>query len=382
MDAVDRMRAMLAPGRDTRVLDRRPQAASPGRARPQVRDEACRSRSSDDERGRMTSQRPVYTAHDPSDLVNVLPAAFGFVPQESLCAIATRGPRHRMGFRMRLDLDDRIPPEEVARLVHLHLSRQGAEGAMIIAVSQRPEMAEQYVWAAERGLGSIKPVVSVWATDDRYWTTFADCEPAGHPYERSLHHVAVVQAVAEGQEILASRDELRTRIARETGQRRHWLDRAADEQAEQVGALLMGARADEPSVDVARRDVGPLLDRVRAGDALSDGEVLRLAVWTISIGVRDDLVAQVERSTSGQMRALWQRAARIVPQSLRAPVLCLAGFAAHRCGDGAQALICAETAAREEPEYSLAMLLLQIIEAGISPDEVSAVWRGEHRRAG
>lgn len=330
----------------------------------------------------MTPQRPIFTAHDPSDLINVLPAAFGFVPQESLCAIATTGPRHRMGFRMRLDLDERIPPEEAGRVIHHHLVRQKAEGAMIIAVSANPELAEKYVWAAERALGRVKPVVSVWGTDDRYWTTFPECDPDGHPYERSLHHVAVVQAVAEGQEILASRDELRARIEREQGERRRWLDAAADEQAEQVGSLLMSAQDDELTVKVARRDVSLLLDRVRGGESLTDGEVLRLAVWTISIGVRDDFMAQVDRESADQMRALWQRAARIVPRSLRAPVLCLAGFSAHRCGDGAQALICAEAAAREDPHYSLATLLLQILEAGISPDEVSAVWRGDHRQAG
>lgn len=330
----------------------------------------------------MTSQRPIFTAHDPSDLINVLPAAFGFVPQESLCAIATTGPRHRMGFRMRLDLDERLPVDEVARTVHHHLTRQKAQGAMIVAVSQRPEVAERYVRAVEDGLGEITPVVSVWGTDDRYWTTSPDADPDGHPYERSLHHVAVVQAVAEGQEILGSRDELRARIAPEEGERRRWLEIAADEQAEQVGAILVNAPDHDLSVDVARRDVGRLLDRVRAGDSLTDGQVLRLAVWTISIGVRDDFIAQVDRESADHMRALWQRAARIVPWSLRAPVLCLAGFAAHRCGDGAQALICAETAVREDPRYSLATLLLQILEAGISPDEVSAVWRGAHRQAG
>lgn len=328
----------------------------------------------------MSSSRTVYTAHDPSDLVNVLPAAFGFVPQESLCVIATSGPRHRMGFRMRLDLDERVPPEEVVRIVCHHLTRQRAEGAMIIAVSARPEVAERYVWAVERGLGTVKPVVSVWATDERYWTTFDGCDPDGYPYERTLQHLAVVQAVAEGQEILGSRDELRTRIAPIAGERRRWFESAADEHNTQISALLMRSAPGEV-VGLARHDVGGLLDRAEEGEVLTDGEVLRVSTWTALIPVRDDFIGRIDVANAPASRALWERASRITVPALRPAALCLAGLAAHRCGEGAAAVVAAEAAVRETPDYSLGVLLLQILEAGISPDELSSVWRGEHRHA-
>src|SRR5689334_2740937 len=44
-------------------------------------------------RGGMTQTHSVYTAHDIPDLLNALPTLFGFRPQESLVAVATRGPR-------------------------------------------------------------------------------------------------------------------------------------------------------------------------------------------------------------------------------------------------------------------------------------------------
>lgn len=90
------------------------------------------------ERGGMTD---TFVAHDVSDLLNALPTLFGFRPSESLVAVATNGPRRRFGFRMRVDLPPQEQVDPLARLVSRHLRHQGAEGAVLVAVTERQDIA-------------------------------------------------------------------------------------------------------------------------------------------------------------------------------------------------------------------------------------------------
>ena len=76
----------------------------------------------------MTQTPSVYTAHDIPDLFNALPTLFGFGITESLVAVATRGPRRRFGFRLRVDIPAPEHVDELARIVVGHLRHQGAEG--------------------------------------------------------------------------------------------------------------------------------------------------------------------------------------------------------------------------------------------------------------
>src|SRR5689334_19723144 len=101
-----------------------------------------------DHGGPMTTPR--FIAHDIPDLLNALPTMFGFSPQESIVAIGTFGDRHRLGFSMRLDIPPPAVNPVVARTVAGHLGRQGAEGAIVLAVSERPEVAGPLVRAVER----------------------------------------------------------------------------------------------------------------------------------------------------------------------------------------------------------------------------------------
>jgi uncharacterized protein DUF4192 len=120
---------------------------------------------------------PVFTAHDIPDLINTLPTLFGFRPEDSIVAVATSGPRHRVGFRLRMDMPAMVDVERAAAHVVAHLAHQGAEGAMIIAVTPQTEVAARLVPAIERRLGPIRPVMGAWADGERYWTTFEDCAP-------------------------------------------------------------------------------------------------------------------------------------------------------------------------------------------------------------
>ena len=318
----------------------------------------------------MTDDIPVYTARDIPDLINTLPALFGFTPEDSIVAISTYGPRRRLGFRMRLDMPAAEDFGLTAGQIVSHLARQRAEGAIIIAVTDQTDLAAQLVPQVERRLGTIQPVVGAWADGERYWSTSEDTDPAGHPYETSTHHVAVVQAIAGGQEILPSRAALAAKLDPVSGPRRRWLNLGAEIVAKEVAAVL-NTRPDPAVEEVASTDLAPALEAALARRPLTDEQSLRLAVWATILPVRDALWSLITPQSARDMVGLWSHVARCAPPPMSPPSLTLAGFASWLSGDGALALIAAERALAIDPHYTLAGLLLQMLEQGVPPSS----WR-------
>ena len=318
----------------------------------------------------MTDDVPVFTAHDIPDLINTLPTLFGFTPEDSIIAIATFGPRNRLGFRLRMDMPAMEHVGVAAGQIVAHLAHQGAEGAIVIAVTDRTDVAEQLVSQVERRLGRIRPLVGAWADGTRYWTTFDDDDPKGHPYQTSDHHLAVVQAVAGGQEILPNRAALAAKLEPDGGPRRIWLNRAADTVSGQIVAAL-NTQPDRPVADIGLDDLRPALDTALARRSVTDDVALRFAMWATILPVRDALWALITPDNAREMVGLWSHVVRCAPPSMSPPSLSLAGFAAWLCGDGALALIAAERALTIDPHYTLAGLLLKLLEGGVSP----SAWR-------
>jgi hypothetical protein len=275
-----------------------------------------------------------------------------------------------MGFRMRMDMPAAEHFGLVAGQIVTHLAHQKAEGAIIIAVTDQIEAAAQLVPHVERRLGTIQPVVSAWADGKRYWTTFDDCDPAGYPYETSGHHLAVVQAVAEGQEILPSRAALVAKLDPESGPRRRWLNQGADIVAKQI-ATTITTQPDLAVEEVAMTDLAPALEAALVRRPLTDDQALRLAMWATTVPVRDVLWGLITPQNARDMVGLWSHVARCAPLPVVPPSLTLAGFASWLSGDGALALIAAERALAIDPFYPMAGLLLQMLEQGVPP----STWR-------
>nr|MCW2727251.1 hypothetical protein [Aeromicrobium sp.] len=322
----------------------------------------------------MTQTPSTFVAHDVPDLINSLPTLFGFHPTESLVAVATQGPRRRFGFRLRMDIPDPEHVDEVARLVVAHLRNQDAEGAIIIAVTQQQEVALDLLDAVHAELltsGDIQLVVRARADGRRYWTDLPGSPDEGIPYEASGHHLAIVQAVAAGQQILPDRDALVERFAAVTGERRRWLELAAAAILDEVVPIV----ARTPPGRLAATGlavVEPILERAIASRRVSDADLLRVAAWVSGISVRDAVWSRIDRDNADDMlRALTLVCGSVVPPFDPA-VLSLTGFAAWLTGDGAQALIAIERALRADPEYSMARTFLQVLENGVSP----AHWTG------
>lgn len=322
----------------------------------------------------MTHTPSTFVAHDVPDLINSLPTRFGFHLTESIVAIAADGPRGRLGFSLRMDMPKPEHVDTMAEVVVAHLRNQGAERAIVIALSKRQEVALDLLDAIHAEIDEsddIELIIRARADGERYWTDAPGSSRHGLPYASSGHHLSIVQAVAAGQQILPDREALVERFAGVTGERRRWLENATDAILGEVVPMVARAAPGELAA-TGMSVVGPILDRALAGGRLLDADLLRLAAWVSCSSVRDAVWARIDRDNAEDMlRVLTLVSGSVVPP-LEPAVLSLTGFAAWLTGDGAQALIAIERALRADPDYSMAQIFLDVLENGISP----AHWTG------
>lgn len=314
------------------------------------------------------TERSVFRAGDLGELINALPALFGFPPANSLVALGTDGPR--IVFGMRLDLKDVADAEDdvdrTAALAVRHLQHQGVEGAIIIAVGEPLDLGRRLVLAVESRLRHVRAVAGGWATDERYWVSMAGADPAGYPYRRSLDHPAAAQAVIEGREIAESREAVVASIEPVAGDRRAAIEAQADAIAagfddgpgdwteEQVSILMAG-------------DVVPVLHDLRDGQSVDDVALLRLGFLLTVIELRDQAWQLITHDNARDFVRVWLHVARNVPRAWAPPAYSLAAFAAWMQGDGAKALMAAEQALRMDPGYSMAALMIELAMSGAAP---------------
>lgn len=315
----------------------------------------------------MTDTPTIYTAHDVPDLINALPTLFGFRPSESLVAVATRGPRRRFGFRMRVDIPPARHVDETAQLIVRHLRNQGAEGAILVAVTEKQEVARALLAAIEKYLVEIELVTAARADGSRYWVDVPHFPIDGIAYEISDHHLSIVQAVAAGQQILPDREALAQRYAPVQEPRRTWLRRATVTVLDTVIPVV--ERSPNRSIaELGMAELRPILDRGLTGEPLTDDDLVRLAVWACRVEVRDAILGRMSRDNSHDMLRIFTRLAQNVVPPCEPAALTLAAFAAWLTGDGAQSLIAVERALAADPCYSLARTMLALLENGVSPD--------------
>jgi hypothetical protein len=138
--------------------------------------------------------------------------------------------------------------------------------------------------------------------------------------------------------------------------------------------------------------VGAMIARYRGGGRFStDYEIARITVALRDLRVRDDAWARMDPAHSEQHLRLWLDVIRRAqPGHVAAPAALLA-FVAWQSGDGALANVALDRALADDPVYSMALLLRQVITAGappslarlpMTPEEVAASYDEAEAGAG
>jgi hypothetical protein len=215
--------------------------------------------------------------------------------------------------------------------------------------------------------------------DARYWSYLCanpDCCPAaGTPFDYPSHPVAAAMTVA-GLAAYPDRDALAQTLAPLTGAAAQAMDQAVERACAAAQALTDQARRDgasaplRPVIDAGRRAVREAIGLYRGGGRITDEDrFATLAVSLVNLAVRDDAWARMAPEHREAHLKLWADIVRRASGPwLPAPASLLA-FTAWQTGDGTLANVALDRALAVDPAYSMALLLRDILAAGVPPSQ-------------
>lgn len=306
-----------------------------------------------------------YTASTVVDIVDALPTFFGFTPSESFIGVATSGPRHRMGFRVRLDIPAVSEADKAGEMLAAHLNANAGDGVVLIALTSDRDKATAITNAVLDHLGPVEVVAALHADTHRVWTyDTAGCIDEADPgLERDTSTVseAIVQAVAEGRQIWSSREAMAEVFAPATT----LTDVTNDVNTVEDGGGVAIEALTIQAIDVLNR-------YAETDEALTGEQIGTLAVAAQIVAVRDALWGQMTRANAETHAEAWRHTATHTAGPHAAGPYALAAFGYWLTGDGARAAIAVDHALAAAPEHSLADLMVATLTLGLNPD----TWNG------
>jgi hypothetical protein len=345
----------------------------------------------------------VVRAGSPAALLRLVPHLLGFMPEASLIVIGVAPPRDRIRVTLRYDLPD-PPAADLAAEIAAHalgvLSAQRLTAAVAVGYGPEPlvtPVARELREAAWQAGIDVREFLRV--ADDRYWSYLCGnekcCPAEGVPFDATAADPAEAEALAAvGDRVLATRAAVAARVAPLSGLARESM-RQATRRAEQHIAQLLAKVRRSGRLGAARHmiaseglaAVGVMITRYREGGRFtSDDEIARITVALRDLRVRDDAWARMDPGHSAAHQRLWTDVVRRAqPGYVSAPAALLA-FVAWQSGDGALANVALDRALADDPRYSMALLLRQVITAGappalarlpMTPEEVAASYDGQ-----
>jgi Domain of unknown function (DUF4192) len=323
---------------------------------------------------------PRVRLSSPADVLAAVPHLFGFHPARSLVVIGAGGPRDRLRLGFRYDLPD--PPDAAA-------ARQIAGHAVAVLAGRRATTAIAVGYGEGR---LVTPLMDVFATaagegglavrellrveDGRYWSYLCrdvNCCPAeGVPFDPRSHPVTAVMSAA-GLSAYPDRAALARILGPLTGERAAARDQAAQRACARAATLIeqVASRGGSPLrlvIMEGRRAVRDAIARYRDGGAITDGDLLAwLAVSLSHLPVRDDAWARMDPEHRDAHLRLWTDLVHDAADPWVPAPAALLAFTAWQCGDGALASVAIDRALACDPGYSMALLLREILDAGVPP---------------
>ncbi|HEY2672235.1 MAG TPA: DUF4192 domain-containing protein [Rugosimonospora sp.] len=334
---------------------------------------------------------PTIRVSDPANLLGLVPYLLGFPPRQSLAILALRAERVLCVARMELPTEPthhdpyRASLEDLSRV----LVRHDATGAILIGYGSLQPVATA-VDLATATLRAARLVVHEALRVDGhlyYSLTCTDvecCPPEGTPFDARAT-VAAATATYAGMVAADNHDDLRARLAPVDGPARDAFAEATAAACHQLLELVdaatvqPGAEPDtSPDTPLGRtlRDTGLLalhsaISCYRQGRRFDDHLAARLTVLLNLPSVRRGAVGHLTGHT--WQLDMWSDLVRRAEPDFVAGPANLLTLAALLAGNGALASLAVARALDADPGNSLARLLRQAINAGVSPDEVSTI---------
>jgi hypothetical protein len=318
----------------------------------------------------------------PAELLAIVPHLLGFAPQASLVVMGTAPPRGRIKVTLRYDLPD-PPGAGVAADIAAHavgvIGSQRLKAMMAIGYGTETLVdpvacaLRDAAWQAGIELEDILRV-----EDGRYWSYAcgdeACCPSAGTPFDPAASPAAAAMAAA-GIPVLADRAAVAAQVAPLGGAAAESM-RQATRRAERHASQLLGKVRKSARLGAARQmiaaaglnAVGVLIAAYRGGGAYAtDYQLAWITVALRDLRVRDDAWARMDPEHLDAHRRLWTDVTRRAQPGYVAAPASLLAFVAWQAGDGALANVALDRALADEPRYSMAQLLRQVITAGAPP---------------
>jgi hypothetical protein len=335
-----------------------------------------------------TPGRPPVRVSSLTGLLAVIPHLLGFTPTDSLVVVGVGRSAGRIQVAFRYDLPD-PPKADAAAAIAAHaagvLARQ--EVTMAVAVGYGPG---RLVTPVADAIRQSVPGASIDVRDvlrvhgGRYWSYLChepSCCPAdGVPFDAASHPVAKILA-SIGPPVVVDRAALAATIAALTDPQADAMAEAT-RRAERAAARLItrtGPQAlDRPGLAAVRSAIQVYRDGGSITPAIGHAW---LALVLTRLRIRDDAWARMDPAYQGAHRRLWtDLVRRAQPGYIAAPASLLA-VTAWQAGEGALANVALDRALADIPNYSMALLLRDLLDAGappsaatppLTPDQVAA----------
>ncbi|MFR9774547.1 DUF4192 domain-containing protein [Micromonospora sp. MS34] len=342
------------------------------------------------------TDQPRLAVRSPADLIAAVPYLLGFHPADSVVVVAMRG--RRVVFAARGDLPGPgADPQPAARHLAEVVARQGTESATVIGYgpATRVTSAVDAVGEALDGAGLLV-LDALRVSDGRWWSYLCTepecCPPDGTPYDPGASRVSAA-AVFAGQVALPDRAALTAQVSALDGPVRVAMRRATVRARGRLAALTPEATGTGTAGSRSVRSAGVAAVRTafrrhRRGQRLTDDEAAWLTVLLGQLSVRDHAWERTDGRDADI--SLWTDVLRRAEPELIAAPGSLLAFASWRAGYGALAAVALERVLAAHPDYSLAVLLDDLLRRGLPPSELdgwpevggAAVLRRRRRRPG
>lgn len=321
----------------------------------------------------------------PPDIVAAVPYLFGYEPLRSLVIIGLKGIRARLATSMRVD----IPPKDhLADVVESSLRLLGRDlpDRVILVIypdsDGAPPGALHHAYAvafAETGVG-VDDVIVV--HDGRWWSLHCVnprcCPLEGTPIVDADAFVKAATAAMLGMDVpLESREALYARVRAVEGAAANRMARALDKACDDycdgakdldrdAGVALFDARLEEGrrriEEGIAVMAAGP--DQARLSDQEAAWIIVALADTRLRDAALEDAMLGV---VSEEAEAFWLDLTRRAVYDWAAAPATVAAIIGWQAGSGTRARIAIERALECDPDYALARLVEQALDAGLPP---------------